>query len=193
MRGNGLIIILTVVAIAIAGVAGFLIFQNMEDSETDTTEESEMTDDMTNETSMLSDLPDNSDTQSVELTDLGVSFFVPNDVTETTSPTIYKKYQNVAECAYVGQDEEQLLVVAYETGSDCVLDADFESTGTRAVGESTLATSTRTGRSGDVLNLETVDLGNGVSMGFFYKTQFEVPVQAEVDEILSSFEIEIAN
>jgi hypothetical protein len=195
----GLILIFLVIVVA-GGI--FLFLENREDSEEDSAsgnQEEQMQDSMAaDESSELTDMPDESNTTSVSLDDYGVSFFVPNDVEEVDVATVYKQYQSPESCLYLGQaSDDQLLIVAYETGQTCVLDEEFSASEAREVASDDenliLDTATKEGRRGDILNLETVDLGNGISLSFFYKQQFAADVQSQVDEVINSYEVELTN
>lgn len=143
------------------------------------------------------------DVNSVGLLEQNVSFFLPTDITEVTSgqTDIYKKYTSVRDCLYVGQDSTgsgresgELVVAVYETEKedDCLNDNVFsENPSINNVAGYTTTLTQLEGNSGSVLLLEkTSELGNGVSMAFFYKEKYSVNVRPEIESILESFEIE---
>lgn len=172
------------------GVALFFFFNAESESETSTNTDS------ASETSELSEDDSSSDTYSVDLSSANVSFFVPNSIEQVENVTVYKRYQSVEDCEFVGQDEDRELLVVAFSDEDCIVDDAFESTGSRTVTtddgtEFSLNTSATSG-SKAVLLLETVEAGNGVSLGFFYKEEFSDSVSETIVEILSGFEVEVA-
>lgn len=203
MKNAGLLLLALVVAIAI-GVGGFILIDSSDDSEdSDATNESSQnetndvadTDNSANETSEPTGLPDTGNTTSVSLDSLGVSFFVPASVSETTDPSIHKQYQNPDSCEYIGQGEN-ILVIAFETGTDCENTGDFTAAGSRVVTTSdqtlTLSASTIDGqKDGTVLRYESIDLDNNVTVGFFYKESVASQAESTVTTVLETFEVEL--
>lgn len=191
MNNNLLLILLVLVVAGAAAVGGYFLF--IEDSEDEDSDDTEMVTDTSDDSTEPTQLPDENTTTSVSLNDQAVSFFVPNTLTEVTSgqTSFYKNYPQVDSCEYVGEDSNrELIVVAFETDSDCVDTSRFSDEGTNEIGSFTLSRQSVEGNK-DILFYEETTLGNDVSLGFLYKEKFESSVSSDIQDVLESFEVEL--
>lgn len=184
MKSNNTVIAVGLAVVSIVAlVVVFLVLRSEEEASVESPDTTP-----TQESSELTQLPDESNVQSVSLVEQSVSFFVPDSLVETNEPEVYKQYQAPDNCEYLAHDDE-LMVVAY-TDAACVDLQRFEDNGSNEISGQILDSFSKEGRSGDVLLYERVELGNNVTLGFFYKEKFAARVVSEVADVISSFEME---
>lgn len=183
--------VIILVAVAIIGFGGYMLLTNDESEETiDQAQQADTTESVSDTTPV--NLPDRDGFYAVSLENLQASFYVQNDVEEVDDITVYRRFPNPSECEFVGQQGKTLLVLAAETGSDCVDLSEFNQSEARSVQlentEIALSVYALGGNSGDQLLAEQADLDNNVTLSFLYKNQFSSEVQDDIESVLGSFE-----
>lgn len=180
-----------IVLLVVAAGAFFLLSSsnNSEDSNSETTESPNRANNE-NETSTPTSMEYDSSSNNISLAELSLSFNTPTRIQEVSELSLYKQIPNVENCVFVGQDSNnELVIVAYSNGSNCLNTEDFDETGTRSVEGFSIIEHSSARNKTDLL-LDIVELSNGSKMGFLYKVEFTNNSRPIIAQILSSIQSE---
>jgi hypothetical protein len=184
MSTKSVLIIAGVVVLLVIG--GFFGYNQLNSSDEDTSSSSSSESSVVNQTSEPTDDIDSRDEPVVGSIDgQDLSYQIPNSVESKSSSDLYKRNVNPSSCDYYGESD-QLVVVFYQSGSECVDESGFSGSETVEFAGFELTRQGRDTSQGDMLYFQTYQASDEVISGFLYKDIFESDVEADMVSVLES-------